>query len=127
MADRIGCNVRHFPFKFLGIPVGSSMKRVVAWQSLINKFSSKLSNWRATSLSAAGRLTFCKSVLGLLGNHYFSLYLAPSMVLKKLESLRRNFFLGGGINAKKSNLDCWEQHYFFQRARWSRDWKSEGF
>ena len=44
MADRIGCNVGHFPFKFLGIPVGSSMKRVAAWQPLIDKFISKLSN-----------------------------------------------------------------------------------
>ena len=92
MANRIRCNAGHFPFKFLGIPVGASMKRVAAWQPLIDKFSSKLSNWRATSLLAAGRLTICKSVLGSLGNHYFFFYLAPSKVLKKLESLRRIFF-----------------------------------
>ncbi|KAI3692865.1 hypothetical protein L6452_32690 [Arctium lappa] len=107
MADRIRCNVGHLPIKFLGIPAGASMKRVVAWQPLIDKFNSKLSNWRATSLSAAGRLPLCKSVLGSLGNHYFSLYLAPSKVLKKLESLRRNFFLGGGINAKKVTWIAW--------------------
>ena len=84
------------------------MRRVTAWQPLIDKFTSKLTNWRTSSLSAAGRLTLCKSVLGSLGNHYFSLYLAPSMVLKKLESLRRNFFIGGGINAKKVTWIAWK-------------------
>ena len=84
------------------------MRKVSAWQPLIDKFTSKLTNWRAISLSAVGRLTLRKSVLGSLGNHYFSLYLAPSTVLKKLESIRRNFFVSGGINAKKVIWVAWK-------------------
>ena len=64
MTDRIRCNVGHFLFKFLGILVGSSMRRVAVWQPLIDKFTSKLTNWRATSLSVVGHLTLYTSVLG---------------------------------------------------------------
>ena len=108
MVSRSKCNVGHFPFKFLGILIGSYMNRSSSWQPLIDKFQSKLLNWRAFSLSVAGRLTLCKTVLGSLGNHYFSLYKTPSLVLKKLESLRKNFFLGGGINIKKVTLIAWK-------------------
>ena len=43
----------------------------------------------------------CKSVLGSLGVFLFSLYKAPSIVLKNLERLRMNFFWGSSESCKK--------------------------
>ena len=92
---------------FLGLPVGSLMKRISTWQTLVEKFQAKLSNWRASTLPAAGRLTLCKSVLGTLGTYFFSLYKAPTAVINTLESLRRNFFYGGDKSKKKIVWISW--------------------
>ncbi|KAJ9548460.1 LOW QUALITY PROTEIN: hypothetical protein OSB04_021003 [Centaurea solstitialis] len=89
LAERLKCKVGSLPFSFLGIPVGSTMNRSAAWQPLIDKFRSRLSNWRASSLSAAGRLTLCKSVLGSLGTYYFSF---PFCCFEKTGRIKEKFF-----------------------------------
>ena len=59
-------------------------------------------------LSAVGRMTLCKTVLGSLGSYLFSLYKAPAVVLDKLESIRRNFFYGGDETKKKLAWISWK-------------------
>ncbi|XP_071708174.1 uncharacterized protein [Rutidosis leptorrhynchoides] len=46
-------------------------------------------------------LTLVKSVLNSLPLYYFSIYRAPSCVIKELERVRRNFFWGGNNNDNK--------------------------
>lgn len=107
MADKIGCKGGAFPFKFLGIPVGSSPSRINFWQPLVDKFHNKLSTWKSISLSYAGKVTLCKSVLGSLGNYLFSLYEAPAAVLNSLERLRSKFFWGVKEQEKKVSWIAW--------------------
>ena len=45
-------------------------------------------------LSAGGRLTLLKSVLGAIPTYFMSLFKAPKVVLKELEQLRSKFFRG---------------------------------
>lgn len=40
-----------FPLKYLGMPVGGNMSRMSSWLPLIDCFQSKLSVWKACSLS----------------------------------------------------------------------------
>nr|GEV83978.1 RNA-directed DNA polymerase, eukaryota, reverse transcriptase zinc-binding domain protein [Tanacetum cinerariifolium] len=51
--------------------------------------------------------TLITSVLGALGTYYFSLFPMPSLVNKKLETLRANFFWGNGVNSHKIHWISW--------------------
>lgn len=57
LASLIHCKVSVFPFAFLGLPIGANMKRVKKWKPIIDKFNSKLSDWKAKNLSLTGRVS----------------------------------------------------------------------
>ncbi|KAJ9560786.1 hypothetical protein OSB04_005946 [Centaurea solstitialis] len=98
-----------FPFNYLGLPVGGNMAKSANGSPVIDKFKSRLSSWKAKSLSLGGRLCLCKSVLGSLGTSYFSLYKAQIKVVNTHESIRRCFFWGGTDNSKKICWVTWEK------------------
>ncbi|GJV63669.1 putative RNA-directed DNA polymerase [Tanacetum coccineum] len=54
---------RSLPFIYLGLPVGRSMKTIDAWNEVVNKFTRRLSSWKANMLSIGGRLTLVKLLL----------------------------------------------------------------
>ncbi|XP_071727325.1 uncharacterized protein [Rutidosis leptorrhynchoides] len=58
-----GCIKGYFPFIYLGLPMGVSMKLVANWKSLEDKYKKKLSGWKVSLLSIGGLLTLVKSVL----------------------------------------------------------------
>ncbi|XP_035843169.1 uncharacterized protein LOC110887759 [Helianthus annuus] len=89
VAESIGCKPDGFPFKYLGITVGANMNRICNWRPVFDVFESRLSLWKASGLSIAGRVTLIKSVLESLPNYYFSLFKAPVRVVKDLEKLMR--------------------------------------
>ena len=91
-AASIGCTVLHTPFKYLGVVVGDRMTRHSAWSSVIQKVQSRLSRWKAKTLSIGGRLTLLKSVLGAVPLFTMSIYKAPLGVLQYLERIRSKFF-----------------------------------
>ncbi|GKE10802.1 putative RNA-directed DNA polymerase, eukaryota, reverse transcriptase zinc-binding domain protein, partial [Tanacetum coccineum] len=92
MASNTGCAAGSFPFRYLGLPIGSNMSLTANWKPLIDKFKGKLSTWKANMLSFGGRLTLIKSILGSLGIYYLSIFKAPEMVLKSLENMHAAFF-----------------------------------
>ncbi|KAI3497002.1 hypothetical protein L1887_39382 [Cichorium endivia] len=57
----LGCDIGSFPFTYLGVPVGANMSLKKNWKPVIDKFQSKLSCWKAKTLSFGGRLTLIKS------------------------------------------------------------------
>ncbi|XP_071741033.1 uncharacterized protein [Rutidosis leptorrhynchoides] len=85
VANILGCLVGQFPFTYLGLPIGSNMKKLKDWKIVIEKFQCKLASWKMRMMSFGGRLTLIKSVLSSLPLYYFSLFRAPSCVLKILE------------------------------------------
>nr|GEY16528.1 RNA-directed DNA polymerase, eukaryota, reverse transcriptase zinc-binding domain protein [Tanacetum cinerariifolium] len=93
MANTIGCDVATFPLKYLGVPVG---------------------------LSVRGRLSLIKSVLGNLPSYYMSIYMMHVSIQKKLESMRNNFFIGGDLDEKKITWMKWKILFSEQRA--GRSW-----
>ncbi|XP_071687047.1 uncharacterized protein [Rutidosis leptorrhynchoides] len=84
-----------FPYIYLGLPVGANMNKKTNWKPVLDKFEKRLADWKARAMSFGGRLTLVNSILNSLPLYYFSLFRAPSSVLKKLESVRRIFFWGG--------------------------------
>lgn len=90
----MNCSIGNFPLIYLRIPVGARMSRTVYWNQLIEKFQTKLSKWKASTLSFESRLTMCKVVLRSIGSFLFSLYKAPVKIFKSLEKPRCRCFWG---------------------------------
>ncbi|GJT05143.1 putative RNA-directed DNA polymerase, eukaryota, reverse transcriptase zinc-binding domain protein [Tanacetum coccineum] len=109
LASLIGCQPSNFPCNYLGLPIGANMSRCDNWLPLLERFHKRLSSWKAKTLSFGGRLTLSKSVLGSLGVYYFSIFKAPKMVIKNLESIRRKFFWGGGHDSNKIAWIAWDK------------------
>ncbi|XP_023770251.1 uncharacterized protein LOC111918865 [Lactuca sativa] len=105
-AKILGCLKGVFPFSYLGVPVGANLSQKKNWRPIIEKFQSRLSLWKAKTLSFAGRLTLVKSVLNSLPTYYFSLFRAPHGVIEDLEKLRRKF-LWGGDDSRKIHWVSW--------------------
>ncbi|GJR57768.1 putative RNA-directed DNA polymerase, eukaryota, reverse transcriptase zinc-binding domain protein [Tanacetum coccineum] len=109
LASLIGCQPSNFPCNYLGLPIGANMSRCDNWLPLLERFHKRLSSWKAKTLSFGGRLTLSKSILGSLRVYYFSIFKAPKMVIKKLESIRRKFFWGGGLDSNKIAWIAWDK------------------
>ncbi|XP_071688672.1 uncharacterized protein [Rutidosis leptorrhynchoides] len=101
MVEWLGCASGTLPITYLGLPIGSSMKKLKDWESVFEKLEKRLADWKAKSLSYDGRLTLIKSVLSRIPLNFFSLYKAPICVINKLESLRRRFFWEGRVTSQK--------------------------
>nr|GEX57621.1 RNA-directed DNA polymerase, eukaryota, reverse transcriptase zinc-binding domain protein [Tanacetum cinerariifolium] len=109
MADMFGCLANNIPFTYLGVKVGANTARINAWHEVTQKVTSKLSKWKAKTLSVGGRLTLLKSVLGSLPTYYMSLFKVSDGVLNKLEGLRNAFFLGAEIDDRKMTWVRWKK------------------
>nr|GEW26377.1 RNA-directed DNA polymerase, eukaryota [Tanacetum cinerariifolium] len=101
MAECFGCVANKFPFTYLGVKIGDNMARINSWQEVILKVSSKLSKWKAKTLSVGGKLTLIKSVLGAIPTYFMSLYKVPEAVLKHIERLRNSFFFVVELEERK--------------------------
>ncbi|XP_071719076.1 uncharacterized protein [Rutidosis leptorrhynchoides] len=100
----LGCPIGHFLFSYLGIPIGIKRRHSSFWDPVIGKFKKKLAGWKGRCLSFGGRLVLVNAVLSSLPLHYMAFYKTPIKVLKKLESLRRNFLWGGDCCKKSCAL-----------------------
>ncbi|GJT08020.1 hypothetical protein Tco_0842482 [Tanacetum coccineum] len=58
MAKSIGCSIMESKFRYLGVMVGENMSRCKAWDEVLVKLNSRLSRWKAKTLSIGGRLDF---------------------------------------------------------------------
>lgn len=105
----MGCNVGKLPFNYLGITVGANMNRINSWRPVYDVFETRLSKWKAGSLSIGGRLTLIRSVLESLPMYYFSLYKVPCKVIKDLESIMSNFLWGGSKDVYKMHWVSWDR------------------
>ncbi|PWA98441.1 reverse transcriptase domain, Reverse transcriptase zinc-binding domain protein [Artemisia annua] len=108
-ANGLGCRPGTTPFKYLGILVGANMNCISNWDPVVEVFKKRLSSWKASVLSTAGRVILIKSVLESLPTYYFSLYKAPVAVVNKLESIVKRFFWGGSDEKNKIHWVAWDK------------------
>ncbi|GJX13900.1 RNA-directed DNA polymerase, eukaryota [Tanacetum coccineum] len=109
VAASMGCSVMEHNFRYLGVRVGENMSRLKAWDDVVLKLRSRLSKWKAKTLSIGGRLTLLKSVLGAAPLYTMSIYKVPKGVLKVMESIRSNFFKGVEFGDKKVSWVAWDK------------------
>ncbi|GKV19680.1 hypothetical protein SLEP1_g29906 [Rubroshorea leprosula] len=80
MASRLYCKGEDLPFKYLGIPIGGSHRRIAMWRPLVESVKRKLALWKGRHLSFGGRITLINSVLSSLLVFLMSVYLLPKGV-----------------------------------------------
>jgi hypothetical protein len=91
--------------KYLGIHNIIFWKDPVNAKELLLRISNKLSGWKSSTLSWAGRLTLIKSNLSGMSNHVMSCFKCPHKLTTALDRECKKFFWGSNI---KSPLVAWK-------------------
>ncbi|GJW67775.1 RNA-directed DNA polymerase, eukaryota, reverse transcriptase zinc-binding domain protein [Tanacetum coccineum] len=107
IARAVNCSYGSLPFSYLVLPVGKDMNRIEAWSDIVNRFTKKLSSWKANLLSIGGRLTLVKLVLGDENKMVWIRW-------QKILSCKKDGGLGvGSIKAKNMGLmGKWKWRFF---------------
>nr|GEW24395.1 RNA-directed DNA polymerase, eukaryota [Tanacetum cinerariifolium] len=92
-----------------GVMVGECMSRHKAWEDTVVKLKNRLSKWKAKTLSIGRRLTLLKSVLVASPLYSMSILKVPRGILKVMESIRNNFFIGADPSVKKITWVAWDK------------------
>jgi hypothetical protein len=109
IADRLGFSIGSLPFTYLGVPIFQGKPKRCHLQPIADKIKVKLSAWKASYLTMAGRAQLVRSViLGMLV-HTFSVYSWPVSLIKDLERWMRNFIWSGDVNQRKLVTVSWEK------------------
>ncbi|EOY24339.1 RNA-directed DNA polymerase (Reverse transcriptase), Polynucleotidyl transferase, Ribonuclease H fold-like protein [Theobroma cacao] len=89
---------------YLGVPLFHGRKRITSFKFLEDKVRSKLSGWKAFSLSFAGILTLVKSVLSTIPYYVMQIVSIPLDSCKRMERYCQNFLWGGDADHKRIHL-----------------------
>ncbi|GKV15257.1 hypothetical protein SLEP1_g26053 [Rubroshorea leprosula] len=108
MAWIMCCKKRNMPFKYLGIPIRGSCRKISFWKPLVEVFHKKLTTWKGRYLSLGGRITLINLVLSSLLVFWMSMYLIPKGTILSLDKIRRRFLWGGVEGDKKINWVKWD-------------------
>ncbi|KAE8726194.1 Pantothenate kinase 2 [Hibiscus syriacus] len=87
-AKEIGCSMGYFPSEYLGLPLGAKRNSFALWEPVVQKFYNSLAEWKAKSLSLAGRVV---------------LFFYGEVRQRKGTFIRKNICLRIGNEA----MECW--------------------
>ncbi|XP_074298546.1 uncharacterized protein LOC141629443 [Silene latifolia] len=90
-----GFRIGTLPFKYLGVPISSKKLSKFEGHKLIERIVQRIRSLGARKLSYAGRLVLVKTVLSTLHSYWASMFLIPSGIMDKVDSICRNFLCGG--------------------------------
>lgn len=89
------CEIKFFPYKYLGLPLNFRPLRRVDFQPLIDKLGARLTTWRGRLLDKAGRLTLVNSVLSAIPVHFLTIFPLKKWASRKVDKIRRAFLWRG--------------------------------
>jgi hypothetical protein len=97
------------PFNYLGVPIFKGKPKSFHLQPITDKVKQKLSAWKASWLSIAGRVQLVQSVIHSMLIYSLTLYSWPVALLKEVEKCIRNFIWSGDIDKRKLVTVAWEK------------------
>jgi hypothetical protein len=109
IATQLGFNIGVLPFVYLGAPIFKGKPKKCHLQPIADKIKSKLSAWKASYLSMAGRMQLLKSVIQGMMVHTISVYSWPSRLIKDIEKWMRNFLWSGDVTKRKLVTVAWHK------------------
>ncbi|KAF8388800.1 hypothetical protein HHK36_025480 [Tetracentron sinense] len=97
----------HWSGRYLGAPLSSSRLSYADCNPLISTFTRKLSAWKSSSLSYAGRCELIKIVLNGSTLYWCSAFKLPQAVIFRLEQLMSRFLWAGSDSSKVIHKVSW--------------------
>ena len=90
--DLFGCQIGHFPMKYLGVPVSYSSLRNSDWEYIAIQYLKCCDSWIGNFASSGGRLTLLNSSFSSIAYYYMSMFLLSKTFIERLDKYRRKFF-----------------------------------
>ena len=81
LAALFGFNIVQLPFTYLGFPIFQGKPKAAYFYPIMDKVKLKLSAWKASLLSIAGRVQLVKSVVQGMLIHSITVYSWPVSLL----------------------------------------------
>lgn len=100
LSSLLGFKVRSLPFNYVGVPIFNGKPRASYLIHIIVKIKAKLSNWKASLLSFAGRVQLIKSITQHMLVHYFIVYYCPVSLTKELDRFFENIVWSSDVEKK---------------------------
>lgn len=94
--------------RYLGIPIITGGKGKADFTFLVDKIRSKLSGWKASILSQAGRISLAQSYIFSIPTYIMQTSKLPAATCDEVERLCRNFIWGSTPEVRKNHLVSWE-------------------
>jgi hypothetical protein len=88
----LNCIRGSIPFKYLGLPVGASPRRISTREPMVEKIRRKLNSWGNKHIIFGGRLDLINSVLNSIPIFFMSFLKMSSQVRKKVSGFNEIFF-----------------------------------
>ena len=79
------------------------------WDGVVDRIKTRLGSWKGRFISMAGRICLIKSVMFAIPLFYLSMFKIPSVVVKKILKLQRDFLWGWGSERRKIVWASWEK------------------
>ena len=90
--------------KYLGVPIITNKRNKRAYNIIINKLHDRLANWKAKTLSLAGRLTLINPIISAIPTYIMQSALLPHHICKEIDKTNKNFLWGDIDPYKKLHL-----------------------
>ncbi|GJX60328.1 hypothetical protein Tco_0291718 [Tanacetum coccineum] len=99
---------RELPVKYLGVPLISSGLLNRDCNILVEKAKNRIGDWKNKSLSFAGRLQLCKSIISSMHVFWASVLIIPKGIIYDIHQLIRGFlWCNGELKRGKAKI-AWE-------------------
>jgi ribonuclease HI len=109
IAQLLDFKIGSLPFLYLGVPIFKGKPKVPHLHPIADKVKLKLSAWKASLLSIAGRVQLVNSVIQSMLIYSMSLYSWPISLLKDIERSIRNFIWSGDSEKRKLVTVSWKK------------------
>ncbi|GKC34955.1 hypothetical protein Tco_1047339 [Tanacetum coccineum] len=96
------------PVKYLGVPLISSRLLNRDCKVLIESAKNRIGDWKNKSLSFAGRLQLCKSIISSMQVYWASVLSIPKGIIYDIQSLIRDFIWCNGEYKHGKAKVAWE-------------------
>ncbi|XP_074271179.1 uncharacterized protein LOC141595105 [Silene latifolia] len=97
------------PFKYLGVSVSPKRLSVLDCQCLVDKVVSRIKAMGSRHISYAGRAILISSVFSTLHNYWACIFIIPKTVIRKIDSICKDFIWCGKTTRDSPALVDWEK------------------
>ncbi|GLT82219.1 hypothetical protein SLE2022_006230 [Rubroshorea leprosula] len=108
LSSRCGIPLSSSVGTYLGVPILQKRKFARDYRYILEKIQLKLTAWKRSTLSMAGRCTLIKSVTSSIPCYTMQTLLLPKATCDAIDKLNRQFLWGSDSEMKKPHLVNWE-------------------